>query len=209
MQKIFLNLKRWYHWMPSTWGFFALSMAFCTGCGAPDPCFDEDPKNVVKQYLTMLEAQNEARAFLCLSDETKTWLEKQAADFNDDNPNRKRTPAQMIRAGHVISSTREYKKFEVDSETPSNATVSIVMQDGTRIPIELIRQKDKRWAIQLPVDDHRPSSDKIQNTDNAIVENSQNFANNPQKTHQTPTVGDSLYPPSSASPHKNETAQND
>ena len=56
----------------------------------------------------------------------------------------------MIRTGHVVSSTREYRKFELVSETETESVVEIVLQDETRIPVTLHRESD-RWALDLPV----------------------------------------------------------
>ena len=85
-------------------------------CSAKDPCLSDDPRDVVKQYLQMLDAQNEAKALGCLTDEAQNALAQRAEAFNAVHADGKREPSEMLRAGHVIASTREYKKFEVQSE---------------------------------------------------------------------------------------------
>ena len=57
----------------------------------------------------------------------------------------------MLRTtGHVISSTREYKKLEVSSKTDQEAMVDIVMHDGSKKSVRLHRESG-RWAIDLPL----------------------------------------------------------
>lgn len=119
-------------------------------CSAKDPCLSDDPRDVVKQYLQMLDAQNEAKALDCLTDEAQNALAQRAEAFNAVHADGKREPSEMLRAGHVIASTREYKKFEVQSEDESRAIVDIVMQDGSKIPVSL-RRESARWAVELDI----------------------------------------------------------
>ena len=61
-----------------------------------------------------------------------------------------RHPEDMLRFGHVISSTREYKKIELIQSDESVATVRIVRHDESGLDIEM-HHEDGRWTIELPI----------------------------------------------------------
>ena len=61
-----------------------------------------------------------------------------------------RHPEDMLRFGHVISSTREYKKLELIQSDASVATVRIVRHDESGLDIEM-HNEDGRWTIELPI----------------------------------------------------------
>lgn len=129
---------------------FAAMAWMSAACGSNDPCLSDDPRDVVKQYLSLLDAQNEAGAFECLSRQAQDALTQRADAFNAANPGSERKPSEMLRAGHVIASTREYKKFEIQSQDGAQAAVGIIMQDGSQIPV-LLRRDGTRWAVDLAV----------------------------------------------------------
>lgn len=119
-------------------------------CGGPDPCESEDPCDVVRHFLTAADAQANERVWKCLSQETQTALEARADAFNQAHPGQKRMGYDMLRAGHVMSSTREYKKFELASQDAASASVDIVKQNGSKLTVVLHRE-DNRWAMDLPL----------------------------------------------------------
>lgn len=131
-----------------------------SSCSAKDPCLSDDPRDVVKRYLVMLDAQNEEGAYACLSSEAQKSLADRAEAFNADHPDGKRTPGEMLRAGHVVASTREYKKFEVQTEDRTKAVVDIVMQDGRKIPVAL-RREAERWSIELDISREKVPGDSL------------------------------------------------
>ena len=87
-----------------------------------------------------------------LSTATQKNLDKRADAFNAQSQNGiPRKGCDMLRTtGHVISSTREYKKIEVSSQTAEEAVVNIVMHDGSVKSLTLHRENG-RWTIDLPL----------------------------------------------------------
>ena len=88
-----------------------------------------------------------------LSGATREALDSRARAFNAASGGAlERKGYDMLRTtGHVISSTREYKKLEISSQTDQEAVVDIVMHDGSKKSIRLHRE-DGRWAIDLPIE---------------------------------------------------------
>ena len=121
-------------------------------CGGPAPCESDDPCDVVKFFLTSADAQANEYVWKCLSGKTQAALEARAEAFNKAHAGQHRRGFDMIRAGHVMSSTREYKKFELASQNDDSASVDIIKHDGSKLTIVLHRE-DNRWAMDLPLSD--------------------------------------------------------
>ena len=134
----------------SLWKALALSALFCASCGGGDPHEDADPREVVKGFLLDVETQNNASVWKYLGTSTRAELDRLASEYNARHASPPRRGEDRIRTGHVVSSTREYRKFELVSETETESVVEIVLQDETRIPVTLHRESD-RWALDLPV----------------------------------------------------------
>lgn len=121
------------------------------GCGAGPIWTREDPEDVLTGFLQATEGQSPETMWEFLSSETRRKLEERASSFNATSTNGEtRRGYDMLRAGHVLSSTREYKKIELASLDGEKAIVNIVMHDGSNIPVALHRE-DGRWAIDLPL----------------------------------------------------------
>ena len=133
----------------------ALILVFCailSGCGGTPVWLRDDPADVVKGYLQAVESQDENTVWEFLSEQTRQKLDQSAEKFNQ-NPasGAPRKGKDMLRFGHVISSTREYKKIVLSTKDDNHAVVNIVLHDETTHSVELIRESD-RWAIALPLD---------------------------------------------------------
>ena len=122
-----------------------------TGCGAGPIWTRDNPKDVLSGFLQTTESQSTETMWEYLSEGTRSKLEARAAEFNAKTENgEKRRGCDMLRAGHVLSTTREYKKLEVASNDEQEAIINIVMHDGSIIPVSLHREAN-RWAIDLPL----------------------------------------------------------
>ena len=127
------------------------------GCGAGPVWTRDDPRDVLNGFLQNAEVQNVENMWEFLSASTQEALNARAEAFNagshDGIPYKgaPRKGCDMLRTtGHVISSTREYKKLEVSSKTDQEAMVDIVMHDGSKKSVRLHRESG-RWAIDLPL----------------------------------------------------------
>ena len=120
------------------------------GCGEGAAWLRDDPQEVVRGYLQALDAQDRESACEFLSSKTRAKLDELARQSMDVTGEAERTGCRIIRSSHVVSSTREYRKFEVTSSSDTEAVVDIVLQNDSRISIALHREKD-RWAIDLPL----------------------------------------------------------
>ena len=122
------------------------------GCGAGPVWTRDDPRDVVNGFLQTAEVQNVEVMWEYLSTATQKSLNERADAFNAQSQNgSSRKGFEMLRTtGHVISSTREYKKLEVSSQTAEEAVVDIVMQDGSVKSLTLHRENG-RWTIDLPL----------------------------------------------------------
>ena len=131
-----------------------LVAALLGGCAAEPVWNRSEPDVVLKGFLQSADAQRTELVWNYLGDKTRAALEQEADAFNCSLPRddaEKRTPHQMLRFGHVISSTREYKKLEVLSSDDQKARVRIVRHnDLAPIDVELIRE-NHRWTVELPI----------------------------------------------------------
>ena len=133
--------------------------AFCflwiwiSGCGGTPVWMRDDPAEVVSGYLSAVEGQNPEMVWEFLSTPTREKLEKRAEAFNQTSDHGvSMRGVDMLRFGHVLSSTREYKKIQVSSSDEHHATVHIMLHDESVIPIDLHRESE-RWVIDLPLDE--------------------------------------------------------
>ena len=122
------------------------------GCGGTPVWLRNDPSDVVKGYLQAVEVQDEATVWEFLSQETRNRLEQMAENYNRDHASSPPLKGrEMLRFGHVLSSTREYKKIVVSTKDDNHAVVNIVLHDESTLSVDLFRESD-RWAIGLPLD---------------------------------------------------------
>ncbi len=123
------------------------------GCGAGPVWTRDDPRDVVNGFLQTAEVQNVEMMWEFLSSASRDNLNARAESFNAQSKNSTpRKGCDMLRTtGHVISSTREYKKIEVSSQTADEAIVNIVMHNGSVKSLTLHRESG-RWAIDLPLE---------------------------------------------------------
>ena len=133
----------------------AAACVFCvslSGCGGTPVWQRDDPDEVVAGFLSAVEAQDSDVVWEFLSSQTREKLEKRAEDFNNlpEHGNTVRG-RDMLRFGHVLSSTREYKKIIVASSDETHAAVQIVLHDGAVIPVDLHRESN-RWTVDLPLE---------------------------------------------------------
>ena len=86
-----------------------------------------------------------------LSDKTRKALDERASRLNDiPNHGISRSGFEMLRTGHVLSSTREYKKLVLASQNNDSAEVDIVLHNDKNIRIPL-KKENGRWAVDLPI----------------------------------------------------------
>ena len=150
--KVGLKKKRRYWQVILNGVLFLCFLALMYGCGGTPVWLRDDPSEVVKGYLQAVEIQDEDTVWEFLSQNTRSQLEHQAELFNQSHPSSlPRKGADMLRFGHVLSSTREYRKIVVSTEDESHAVVNIVLHDESTLSVDLFRESD-RWAIGLPLD---------------------------------------------------------
>ena len=131
---------------------FGFLLTGMSGCGGTPVWMRDDPAEVVSGYLSAVEGQNPEIVWEFLSSPTREKLEKRAEAFNEASDHGvSMRGMDMLRFGHVLSSTREYKKILVSSSDDRHATVHIVRHDESVIPIDLHRESE-RWVIDLPLD---------------------------------------------------------
>lgn len=142
---------RWHRWVCVVVLVLGGGIWGCSG----QPAWKKDaPDDVLKAFLSAAESQDLPLAWEFLGHSTREALASQAASFNAAHPNLPpREGADMLRFGRMLSSTREYKKFEVTSADADKAMVSIVLHDAAQINVEL-RRESGRWVIDLPVASH-------------------------------------------------------
>ncbi len=122
---------------------------FFSGCSNHEDWMQDDPEKVLSAFLISTESQDIESMWEFLSESSRTKLNQLADDFNRIPGSKARRGCDMIRPGHVLYSTREYKKIEVVSQDNLSAQVDIVMHDDLRKSI-FMRRETKRWAIDLP-----------------------------------------------------------
>lgn len=121
------------------------------GCGGQPVWLRDDPEDVVAGFLSAVEVQDTDTVWEFLSSSTRNELEKRAENFNQMPDHGTAVQGRdMLRFGHVLSSTREYKKIELKSSDQTHATVQIVLHDESVIPVELHRESN-RWTLDLPL----------------------------------------------------------
>lgn len=131
-------------------GGLALASVF-SACQAPPVWERNDPEVVLRGFLQSAEAQRTDLAWNYLSKNTREKLQQKVDAFNQRFEGvMMRQPEDMLRFGHVISSTREYKKLELIQSDASVATVRIVRHDESGLDIEM-HNEDGRWTIELPI----------------------------------------------------------
>ncbi len=122
----------------------------CVGCGS-EPAYRDDPCDVVREYLYAVEMQDNEAVWAFLSGDTRNKLEQKAAQFNDlPEHGNSRAGVDMFRTGHVLSSTREYKKLVLASQNNDLADVDIVLHNDKTLRVQL-KKESGRWAINLPI----------------------------------------------------------
>jgi len=123
------------------------------GCKAEPAWNRQDPEVVLRGFLQSAEAQRTDLVWNYLGENTRAALSHEAEKFNKniEKNSHPRKPEEMMRFGHVISSTREYKKLEVISADQSRAVVRIVrLNEMSPIDVVLTREND-RWTVELPL----------------------------------------------------------
>lgn len=132
--------------------FYILCLLGCLACSGTKNCDKTDPEDVLKGFLQDLDAQDYDSVWACLSQTSQNALRSKARAFNQNHPENPRLPQDLLRAGHVVSSTREYKKFETLSLNGQCATVAIVMQNNLPTIKTTLCLENDHWKISLPLD---------------------------------------------------------
>lgn len=130
--------------------FFLLVLAFLHfSCSGEDAWERQDPSDFLRGYLYAVESQDHDSVWAFLSVDSQAQLTQRAQAFavlaKTDSSGK-----DMLRLGHVLSSTREYKKFDVLSNDGQTARVDIIRHEGTDLRIELKREQGF-WKIALPL----------------------------------------------------------
>ena len=128
---------------------FTMALA-CLGCKAPPVWEREDPDVVLRGFLQSADAERTDLVWNYLSKNTRDILQKKADEFNQISKT-ERPAHEMIRFGHVMSSTREYKKLDVENENDLEAVVNIVKHDDSTIQV-VLKKEDGHWTIDLPLE---------------------------------------------------------
>ena len=156
------------NWISCACRLVALLSLLClpVACSAKKGFELDEPQAFVKAYLQTLDAQDNDDAWAFLSSRSKNSLEKLALDYNQTHDGVNRAPAHMLRFGHVIASTREYKKILCSNQNESSAVVDVVLQNGNTLQIQLVKE-NSQWAVDLPIhttNTHIPS-EQVENHD--------------------------------------------
>ena len=93
-----------------------------------------------------VESQNREVVWEFLNHEDQAKLTQLAKDLEGFEGK------DMLNFGHVISSTREYKKFELISQDKDNAVVAVVLHDQSQIKFQLAKGNQGRWTVDLPLE---------------------------------------------------------
>lgn len=126
---------------------------FCMlcACGEGPVWTRDDPRTVLSGFLADAEYQDMATVWEYLSGETRQKLDQMATAFNASAENGSpRKGYEMLRVGHLLSSTREYRKIELVSSDDTSAVLHIILHDETYKTVTLHREEG-RWAIDLPI----------------------------------------------------------
>lgn len=122
-----------------------------TSCGAGPVWQREDPDVVLSGFLVAVESQNTKEMWEYLDPKTRDALQKKADDFNKNPQNgHKRQAWDMLRPGHVMATTREYKRIKLDKADEHSANVDIVLHDDSKVTVTMQRI-DNRWTVALPL----------------------------------------------------------
>lgn len=131
--------------------FFLLVSAFLHfSCSGEDAWERQDPSDFLRAYLYAVESQDHESVWAFLSVDSQTQLAQRAQALAALAKTDSYTGKDMLRLGHVLSSTREYKKFDVLSNDGQTAQVDIIRHEGTDLRIELKREQGF-WKIALPL----------------------------------------------------------
>lgn len=124
---------------------------FLLGCGAKPVWQREDPDVVLTGFLQATEGQSPELMWEFLDLQTRERLQQKANAFNASAQNgHTRKAWEMLRPGHVMSTTREYKKIKLETVTDTTAVVHIILHDDSEIPVTMQRE-DNRWTVALPL----------------------------------------------------------
>lgn len=122
-----------------------------SACGEGPVWMRDDPRTVLAGYLQEAEYQDTASMWEYLSADTRGKLDSLAADFNASEANGKpRKGHEMLCPGHVLATTREYRKLEIISSNNEIAVLHIILHDDTYKTVTL-HKEEGRWAINLPI----------------------------------------------------------
>lgn len=124
---------------------------FLSACGDGPVWTRDNPRTVLTGFLQELEYQDTATIWEYLSTRTRQALDAEAAAFNENASNgAPRKGHEMLRPGHVLATTREYKKIETVSSNGETAVMHIILHDETFKTVTL-HKEEGRWAIHLPI----------------------------------------------------------
>lgn len=121
--------------------FLSFSLLACT---PKQPWEEKSADSALTQFLWSLEVQDHDTVWEFLSDSDRNALDALA------KPIKGKEGKDMLQMGHVLSSTREYKKFEILSKKDDWAEVAIVLHDESKIRV--VMQKERgRWTVDLGI----------------------------------------------------------
>ena len=133
------------------WLFVCILSCSILGCGAGPVWQREDPDVVLTGFLQAVEAQNTEVIWEFLDQKTRDVLQARADDFNASPENgHARKAWDMIRPGHVLATTREYKKMTPEKVSETTAIVAIILHDDSKITVTMQRESN-RWTVALPL----------------------------------------------------------
>lgn len=135
------------------WTWLLGCVLFCCmpGCGAAPVWQRENPEVVLTGFLETAEVQDTETMWEFLDAQTRDALQKKADAFNASAENgHPRKAWEMLRPGHVMATTREYKKIKPQTVTDTTAVVSIVLHDDSEITVTMQRENN-RWTVALPL----------------------------------------------------------
>lgn len=112
----------------------------------------QNPSNFLRNYLYAVDIQAHDAVWSFLSSESQNHLDRRAKALAVLTKNNSYAGKDMLRLGHVLSSTREYKKFELLSNDGQRAEVEIIRHEGASLYIQLTREHGQ-WKITLPLAD--------------------------------------------------------
>lgn len=138
----FAVFKACFHALQGCTVFVLLSVVLLA-CAPKEPWEQKDAAKVLENFLISVENQDRDSVWEFLKQQDRDALERLGQKAGLEGKD-------MLNFGHVLSSTREYKRFETVQHDDSRALVAIQKHDGSQIELELNKERG-HWVVGLDI----------------------------------------------------------